>query len=277
MDSYVLSFEDFLIDNEKSTNTVESYESDIKQFLSFIDKENVLETNKKDVQDFKDYLYKNGISVKTINRKLVAISQFIKFLNSKYNARIDFTIKREKQQKQEYLNDMLTKEDFQNMVTAAKKKNDMRAVTIFYTLYYTGMRVSEMLQLKINDIKKDVVLIRGKGNKYREVLIPLKLKAIWNKYSKVRYENTDYLFSGQRGPINRQTVHNIIKYYAKLAGIKAEKAHAHNFRHLYCLNLIDHGVGIDTIADLAGHSNIDTTRIYTRRTKNDLFQTINQL
>lgn len=277
---YLKEFVGWLKDNDKSQNTIDSYTRDLKQFFEFYTK-SITEIGKEDVREFKEYLKSKQLNIKSINRKLVSLKQFVDFLNDRFNAGITVKIRPEKQQKQDYLEEMLTKEEYEKMVKAAEKAGDLRAKAIFATLYYTGMRVSEMLQMQVDDIEKDRIEVKGKGSKYRYVFIPKKLKPILRAYANVREDRHDTLFkplfTGQRGPINRQTVHNIIKQYARAAGIKESKAHAHSFRHLFCLRLAEMGMDIDTIADLAGHSDINITRIYTRKTTQQLQDAINDL
>jgi integrase/recombinase XerD len=261
---------------ERSKLTISSYISDVRQFLGFISKD-IQNLKKDDIEAFKQDLNGKGFKVKTINRKLVSVKQFIDFLNEKKGLGIAVKIKPEKQQRQDYLEEMLDKEDFEKMVRAAVGSNDTRAKAIFYTLLYTGMRVSEMLQLEVNDIEKEYISVKGKGSKYRDIFVPARLRTVWVEYVKERSKTSEKLFTGQRGPINRQTVHNMIKKYAKLSGVSDVKAHAHNFRHFYCKMLIDKGTPIDTVADLAGHSDINTTRIYTRKTRKELMAAINGL
>src|SRR5690625_2315165 len=134
-----------------------------------------------------------------------------------------------------------------------------------------------MLQIKKYDIEQEYVWVRGKGDKHRQLFISSKVRTSWIEYLNVRRDNSEFLFTGQRGAINRQTVHNIIKKYAKVAKVSEEKAHAHNFRHLFCKRLIERGFDISTVADLAGHSDINTTRVYTRKTKPELMAAINEL
>lgn len=269
---------DYLKDEDKSNNTIDSYKRDVVQFINCIQKE-VESLTKDDITKFKNILNSRKLSIKTINRKLVSINSFLDFLNKELNININVKIKQEKVQNQEYLEEMLSKKDFQDMVIVAKREKDMRAVAIFYTLFLTGMRVSEMLQLKTIDICEDTINIKGKGSKHRNVFIPKRLKEILSQYLMFRdtSKKCNNLFTGKRGPINRKTVDSIIKKYAAKAHVNRSKAHAHNFRHLYCLSLVEKGLSIDTVADLAGHSNINTTRIYTRKTKNQLLETINDL
>jgi integrase/recombinase XerD len=136
--------------------------------------------------------------------------------------------------------------------------------------------VSEILQLTIHDVESKNIVIVGKGNKRREVFIPDVLRDIWKEYLTHRNKKSSKLFTGQRGAINRHTVHKIIKRYAKFTNIDLSKAHAHVLRHMYGKNLADREVSIDTIADLLGHSNINITRIYTRKTKQELLDIVNK-
>jgi integrase/recombinase XerD len=273
---YLDSFHIYLKKRDLSINTINSYTSDVVQFLDFIKKpaENI---NKQDLDNFKQYLEDSELNVSSINRKLISIQNFLDFLNDEYNTSFTMKVKKIKKQNQQYLDDLLFKEDFDKLIKCTQQCKDKRSEALFYTLYLTGMRVSELLQLEIQDVGKSYISIKGKGNKYRTVFIPPKLQNILKEYINERAEKGDKLFTGQRGPINRQTVHNIIKKYANMAKVNMDAAHAHNFRHLYCLSLVEKGLSIDVVADLAGHSNINTTRIYTRKTKEQLMNAINEL
>ncbi|KZL92891.1 tyrosine-type recombinase/integrase [Clostridium magnum] len=272
-------FADYLLENEKSKNTISSYKKDIDQFLKWYggDLNSFSEVNKNALKDFTMYLQNENLSIKTINRRIVSLNQFIKFLNDIFDKGIAVRGKPLKIENQNFIDDMLENSDVIRIVNAAERERDIRAVTIFYTLYYTGARVSEMLQIKVKDISKDSINIKGKGSKYREILIPKKLKDQFKRYLEVRYDTSEYLFSGQRGPINRQTVHNEIKYYTgKARGIDKEIAHAHAFRHLYAQNLAGLGVNPVVISQLLGHS-LNVTGLYIQSSKRELLKIINNL
>lgn len=270
------NFADYLRTNDKSDNTISSYQSDLRQFKTFLGKD-VDGLQQEDIDRFKESLKEQGLKMKTINRKLVSVKQYIDYLNTEHSLGVFIKIKQEKQQRQDYLEDMLDKQDFKKLVTAAVTNNNTRAKAIFYTLFYTGARVSEALQIKKNEFNQEYIWVKGKGNKYRQLFITSKVRTAWVEYLKTRKDNSDYLFTGQRGAISRQTVHTEIKKYAAIAGIPEEKAHAHNFRHLFCVNMYEQTGDISVVADLAGHSDINTTRIYTRKTKNELMAAINEL
>lgn len=272
-------FKEYLYDNEKSKCTVESYTSDVSQFFNYY-KKDIIDINKTDIREYTQYLLGNQFSIKTINRKLVSLHQYIEFLNDTQNTKIVVKVKQLKIERQNFINDMLDICSVRRIVRAAEKENDaksIRAVTILFTLFYTGARVSEMLQIKVKDIDKDSIIINGKGNKFRELLIPKKLKQQWQVYSKVRINKSDYLFTGTRGPITRQTVHNIIKTYTgKARGIDKSVAHAHSFRHLYAQSLSKLGVNQVIIAQLLGHS-LNVTGTYIQVSKRELLDIINKL
>lgn len=263
-------------DNDKSENTISGYLSDLRQLFAFLGKD-AADITSADIENFKEHLIASGLKVNTINRKLVSIKQFIEFLNVEHDKTIIVSVRQERQQRQNFLDDTLDRHDFKRLVSEAHASDDSRAKAIFYTLFHTGARVSEMLQIKRDEIEQEYIWVKGKGDKHRQLFISSKVRTVWIEYLKTRRNNSEYLFTGQRGAINRQTVHNIIKKYAEMADVDAAKAHAHNFRHLFCKSMIEKGMSIDTVADLAGHSDINTTRVYTRKTRPELMAAINEL
>lgn len=272
------SFKEKLIENEKSKNTIESYIRDVKQFL-FWNNEAVNNIDKSLIKEYTKYLQDKNLAIKTVNRKLVSVNQFIEFINDEevLSAPIIVKVKQLKVENQNFINDMLDNNDVIRIINASNKAHDIRATTLFYTMFYTGARVSEVLQIKASDINKDSITIKGKGNKYRELLIPKKLKVQWLKYMEVRNNTSEYLFTGIRGAINRQTVHNLIKLYTgKARGINKSIAHAHAFRHLYAQNLATLGVAPVVISQLLGHT-LNITGLYMQISKKDLLKVINQL
>ena len=269
-------FKEYLFENEKSKCTVDGYSSDIKQFFDFY-KKDIEDINKDDIREYTDHLHNKELSIKTINRKLVSLHQYIEFLNDANNSKIVVKVKRLKIGQQGFINDMLDIASVRRIVRAAQKVNDIRTITIIFTLFYTGARVSEMLSIKVKDIKKDAIMVCGKGNKYREILIPKKLQKQWAIYAEGRINKSEYLFNGVRGHISRQTVHNDIKYYTGQArGIDLKVAHAHSFRHLYAQSLGKLGVNQIIIAQLLGHS-LNVTGSYMQVSKKELLDIINKL
>lgn len=263
----------------KSRNTIIGYQTDMKQFFKHYTGDLVNLSNT-DIDDYKQLLLSRKLAPKTINRKLVSLRQFIEYINTHSDIKVFVEIKLLKIQSQDYLEEVLDKSDYDRLVRMAERENDIIAVTIFNTLYLSGARVSEALQIKISDIGKDQISVLGKGSKYRDLFIPESLKTIWFEYATERHLSDDEsLFKNKanNNRMSRQTVHNIIKKYAGIAKVKLSKAHAHNFRHLYAFRLRDLGLSQEEIADLLGHTDINTTKIYTRKTKDQLLKAIKKL
>ncbi len=273
-------FEQFEIEKGRSIETIKNYISSLEYFFNWYAKreENL---NNEDIENYKKHLLDaRRLKVSTINKKLLCLKKYIEFVN---NSDVGYTIYVNiiliRVQRQEYLQEMLSKNDFDRLVNAAQKKNDYRAVAIFKTLYYTGLRVSELLQVKVQDVKGATFEVKGKGTKYRTIFVHKDLYESLEPYLKARGDaESIYLFNGKKDkPISRQLVHKVIKKYAGLSRLKLSKCHAHNFRHLFCLELGEKGLVIEEIADLAGHNNINTTKIYMRKTKAQLLNAINKL
>lgn len=294
---FVEAFKDHLVEEEKSKGTIEGYLTDVKGFLDFI-KKDIKKITKKDLVSYKESLKnrvlkvemvtgENGKLVKvehkmktpSINRKLIGVKRFIDFINEHFNLEITARVKQEKVQKQYSLNDeeLLSFEDYQKLIAAVEGAGDIRTKALFEAMYYTGMRVHEMLQLRVDHVENGLKVIKdikGKGGKYRPIFISNeKLRKSLQEYLEVRKQpyssTTKALFVGERGPLTRQTAHHLMKKYAKLAGIELKKAHVHNFRHLFGLRLADQGVPIQDIAKYMGHSSIEITRIYLEKTESE--------
>lgn len=271
----VEAFIEELKNEQLSSNTIEAYERDLRQFLNFVERtgKRTGEINGEEIDGFRASL--KGRALPTINRKMISLRRYLSFTG------LDPTrAKTERMQNQQYLDEqkVLGKNEIQRMVEKAQEEEDWRAVALFSTLAYTGGRVSEILQLSLKDFERDAVMIRGKGKKYRELFLPLNLRKILKTYvGQGRMERGEALFTGERGAINRQTVDRIIKKYAYLCQIHPSKAHAHAFRHHVGRSLAESQVPIDQIADILGHSDINTTRIYMRATKGDLLNRLNSL
>jgi len=273
---YEKEFTEDLNENNRAKNTVDSYLSDIKIFETYV-RCGIDNKNTKDIKSYISYLEAISTSPSTINRKIASIKSYITFINQNYKAEIDISkLKQIKICTQDFLDDTITIAEVQRIIKYAEKENDIRAVLILKLLMLTGGRVSEILQLKMKDVTKDSVMVKGKGSKYRQLLISKKLTKEIQNYMKVRNDNSDFLLTGQRGAINRQTIHNILKKYAGKARVKLSKAHAHAFRHLYSRILVESNVSYTAIQQLLGHS-LTVTMIYTQLDKKELLKIINNI
>lgn len=286
---YLEAFEDFLLEEEKSLATIAGYKADANHFLNFIGKKVIKDIKRNEINAYKDSLRKRGLKVQTINRKLVSVKQFIDFINDRFDLGISVRVKQEKIQKQYSLKDeeLMTQDDFEKLMDVIEKAGDIRTKALFQTMAFSGMRISEALQLRVDHVEQKLELItdiKGKGGKYRDIYMNDELLFTLEEYLNNRKTpfastptSTDLLFLGERGPITRQAAHHLIKKYAKLAGIASTKAHVHNLRHLFGLNLAAEGMPIEEIAQLMGHTSIETTKIYLTKPQSYFKNKINGL
>ena len=251
----------------KSENTIYNYCLDIKQFLIWLNDKSI---NDDLVEEYKTELIEK-YQIKTVNRKYNSLNAYLDFKN------INHHVKSEKIQTQTLIDDMITNSDISRILRQVQKANDKRAEALIMALFYTGARVSELLQIKVKDINKDEIMIKGKGSKYRKILIPKKLNAVLKDYANTqRLDTSEYLFTGERGVITRNTALTILKRYAGLSRMKKDKVSPHAIRHLYTKNLVEAGVSYSAIKQLLGHT-LTTTDIYMQLSKKELLKIINSI
>lgn len=262
------------IENDLNIKTVQKYESIIKDFINYLynvgeDLENPKELKK----NFKAYissLENKNYKPSTINLKIVIINKFLRFIN------LECTMKCLKQQKKLYISNIITESDYIRLLDVVKDKRD-RAIIIL--LANTGLRVSEALSLTTDIIKDDVILVKGKKGKYREVFLSYKLKEILKDYIenyRIKNHSTNKLFIGRKGALKRQSINKMLLKYARKARIRKDKAHPHALRHLFGKRLADKGISLDVIATYLGHEDIKTTVIYTKRNRNELINVLDE-
>lgn len=275
MENQMEGFIQYLKDNRKSEGTIEVYVRGVYQFIKYLKdfkNKNIYSVIYDDIEDYKDYLLNvRKLKIKTVNLKLVAINQYCKYYQ------ITVIVKQERVQTQNFLDDIPSPSDMNRILKVIRRKQDYRAEALVCTLMMTGMRISEALQLTIYDVDKDTINIIGKGEKRRDVFISSKLRNIWKKYIRVRNNNSNMLFTGKKGAITRFTAFRILKYYAGQARVKLKKAKLHNLRHYYAKKLSENGVSIDSLAEILGHSSLETSRIYLRKTKKELLDIVNKI
>lgn len=282
---YLEAFEDYLTEEEKSPGTIAGYTAEAKYFIKFLGKD-IKKVKREDVNSYKEYLRKRKLKTLTINKKLVGVKQFIDFVNDRFQLAITAKVRQEKVQKQYSLKDedLLSEEDYVKLIAATEAAGDIRAKALFEAMYFSGMRISETLQLRLDHVQQALKIIediKGKGSKYRTIYVSDKLITSLEEYLKVRKQpyssTTKALFVGERGPMIRQTAHSLIKKYAKAAGIEETKAHVHNLRHLFGLRLAAKGVPIQDIAKFMGHTSIEVTKIYLEKPQSHYASLIDQL
>lgn len=279
MKDLILKFIDELkYEKNYSDLTVNGYLYNLNVFLEFLNDNNIKNYNKvtyQDIRDFISYLYDLNYNNKTISRNISAIRSFFKFL--KTNNYIDNNpctlISNPKLEKR--LPKFLNFEDTNKLLNAFDNNNfiGLRNSLILEILYSTGIRVSEITNIKLNDISMSdkSVVITGKGNKQRIVYFGTLCLNLIDMYLKKSYpilnvNNSDYLILSKRGKkINDREIRNIVDYAAKIAGIEM-KISPHVLRHTYATHMLNEGADLRSVQELLGHENLSTTQVYTHLT-----------
>ena len=255
-DGIINEFKEYLIDNDKSAYTVEKYIRDVMKFKDFAgDCEKVKET----AGEYKNYLVRKGYSVRSINSMLSSVNALFEYLD-----RNDLKIKTIKMQRSVYCPEdkELTRAEYQRLCTAATMKKNNRLELIIETVCATGIRIGELKYITVESAKCGEAVVTLKG-KTRYVFIPKELKRKLLRYSKELGIKEGMIFVTRTGKaVNRTNIWRDMKNLCKDAGVKAEKVFPHNLRHLFARTFYNIDKDIAKLADILGHSSIDTTRIY---------------
>lgn len=262
-------FKNHLFCEEKSAATMEKYLRDVRTFFVYAGKSVV---TKEMVVGYKKSLVQNGYAVSSINSMLASLNSFFDFLEWS-----DCKVKSIKMQRQIYCPEEkeMSKAEYFRLLEAAK--NQPRLYLILQTICGTGIRVSELQYFTVEAVKKGEVKVSCK-NKNRIILIPNKLRKLLMVYIKKNGIRSGHIFVTKNGnPLNRSNIWAQMKKLCKAANVNASKVFPHNLRRLFAR--IFYGIEKDVakLADILGHSRIDTTRIYIMSTGNEHRKKIEQL
>ena len=248
------AFREYLIQEEKGELTVEKYTQDARRFLCWLGNR---ELTKQEVLVYKSELISRYV-ITSVNSKLSSVNCFLKYIG-----REDFCVKTVKQQRRTFLSEEkeLSKEEYSRLVEAAKKKP--RLCLLMQTICSTGIRVSEHRFITVEAAKNGYANVRLNG-KSRIVFLPSKLCKLLLKYAKTQKIRSGSIFITSRGqPMNRSNIWAEMKKLCHTAKVSREKVFPHNLRHLFARTYYSLEKDIVRLADILGHSSINTTRIYT--------------
>lgn len=251
---HMMEFEKYLIMQEKSTATVEKYLRDVRAFFVYVGTSKV---TKEQVIDYKKQLMDRGYAVRSVNSMLASINSMLEFLGWQ-----ECKVKSLKLQQQVYRSEEkeLTKKEYLRLLQAAKHNPKLRL--IMETIGGTGIRISELRHFTVEAVKKGEVVINCKS-KIRTILLPTKLRMKLLDYVKKRRILTGIIFRTKNGnPMNRSNIWKQMKMLCEKADIEESKVFPHNLRRLFARTFYEMDKDIAKLADLLGHSSINTTRIY---------------
>ena len=264
------------LDKGLSKHTVKSYHSDISQFLKFLFKKNIKEWESVQLSHFDTWLNELGarkLSKQSQSRKFTSIRSFAKFLITERIIKIDFTELSYRPKLDKKLPLALEISEMDRLINAAKTDTvyGLRDYCIIELMYSAGLRVSELCQLKIEQINSEAGILRifGKGSKERIVplgenaKISLEAYLVRSRPSFVNEKTDTTVFLSRLGKcLSRKTIWYMIKRYREKALIK-KVIKPHTLRHSFATHLLEGGADLRSIQDLLGHADISTTQIYT--------------
>jgi integrase/recombinase XerC len=245
-----------------SAETVRCYKIALTQFFAFCAKK-YDEVESTDIREWIGSLNEKGLKPRSVHLKLSAVKSFYHYGMEEYLVKKNPTLKIKKPK----IDDSLPYYLSQHQVALLQEltRLDVRDRAMVEALYTTGVRVSELLQIKLEDIKWDTRQIwirKGKGNKERFVLFSYECTERLRTYLNLRKEVSEYLFASNRGGhLSRVFVENRFQLFSEKLGFKVVP---HTMRHTFAAHLAEKGMNFSYIQDLLGHVNINSTRIYTR-------------
>ncbi len=250
-----------------SDHTCKAYESDLKQYVLYL---NESDSDLFDNKNFVNYLFEKGLAKSTINRKLTSINNFLEWASKIEKNKSYYKFESLKTERK--LPDILTSNYINTLINELpiNTPKEVRNKAIVELLYSSGLRVSEVVNLKLNDIKDNKSLrVVGKGRKVR--ILPMtdqayKIIKLWIKNFRKNFLNdqvNNYLFLGVRGKqLSDREVRRIVK--------SSTGTFPHNLRHTFATHILDGGADLRVVQELLGHSDPTTTQLYTHVSKKKL-------
>ncbi|RLC77141.1 MAG: integrase [Chloroflexi bacterium] len=282
------SFELFrqYLERRYSAHTTAAYLSDLSDFKKWFEETNgeafdPSAVTSIDVREYRRYLLNRKAKPATINRRLAALSTFFRWAKAEGLAKENPTGDVRGVQATRLAPRWLSRKEQLALLRAVHKRGKARDIAIITLLLHTGLRVSEACSLRLADLKlnkrKGELRVRGKGLKERVVPLNAEVRKALRDYLAVRPAvEHDFVFVGQRGePLTPSGIQRLVKGYACRAGL--EDCTPHVLRHTFAKNLVDSGVPLDRVAALLGHENLNTTRIYTAPSLQDLMEAVERL
>lgn len=255
-ENLIIKFKTYLENAEKTESTISQYVRDVRDFAKWlngrtVDKHLVMEYKQKLIEEY---------APSSVNTKLASINSFFGL-----NEWFDCKVKALKIQKRIFTpsEKELTKAEYERLLNAAKKRDNQRMYMIIQTICATGIRVSELKFITAEAVQKGLAVINCKG-KMREVFLPNKLCKMLIKYMKELNIFSGCIFITRNGnPLDRSNIWSDMKKLCESAGVSKDKVFPHNLRHLFAKTFYTIYKDIVRLADILGHSSINTTRIYT--------------
>ncbi|MDF7682624.1 site-specific tyrosine recombinase XerD [Lactobacillus sp. ESL0679] len=282
--------EDYLrysqVERGLSANTITAYRQDLTEFLAFLTNENLTAwpTKALDIDAFLAQQRDLNKATSSISRMISSLRKFYQWLARQNIQKLNPMLEIDPPKKEQRLPVALTVDEVERLLDQpdVHQKLGLRDRALLETLYATGIRVSELINLKFDDLHEELKLLKvfGKGSKERLIPIsPVAISWIESYQTKVREplllkvgKASDYIFLNNRGgSLTRQAVWQIIKRYCRMAVITKDVT-PHTLRHTFATHLLENGADLRVVQEILGHSDISTTQIYTNLSQKHILQ-----
>lgn len=277
--TYLLKDFSYYLNNERglSKNTIDAYIRDLADYQSFLERyhkiKDVANIESKHIEGFLKSSKNRGLSAKSLSRKLTSIKSFHTFLLMEKEVDEDVTGKIARPKIEKSLPSVLSVDEVISILEVVDKTTTLgiRNIALLELIYGSGLRVSELLNIKLKDIhmQQSYVIVTGKGDKERMVPISdMAIIAIRNYLVKAREDllkdKTDYLFLNNQGKqLSRIGFFKVLKKLANDANLDPNRVSPHTLRHSFATHLLENGMDLRSLQNLLGHEDISTTQIYT--------------
>lgn len=269
MRNHLDEYETYLYQQELSGATIAVYLREAEKFLKFVNERCI---DKSLVLAYKKCMMEQQLAVATVNQHIIAVNRYLR-----YSGYSNCVIKTKRVQRHTSIRNVISESDYLRLLEYARKTEDDKYYAIMKTLALTGIRVSELQYITVGNMETGHIIVENKG-KIREVFLPDCLIRILKEYCSRHHITTGSVFRGNTGnPISRAAIWNKINRMAEKAGVDRKKGHPHGFRHYFALLYMKNYSNLFELADILGHSSLETTRIYAMATVEDKRERMGQL